>query len=219
MQKIVPNIWCNGDAEQAGEFYASAFEDASTEITSPYPESDLPDFQRDLAGEPLTVDVVISGTRLTLINAGGEFRPNPSISFMLRFDPQRFDGTDNGARAAIDRLWAGLSDGGRALMPLGEYPFSGYYGWIEDRYGGSWQLMLPAAGGASRPFISPALMFDGRAQNRAAEAADLYVSLFADGPGAELGARSPYGRPSGAATADALAFGEFRIGEQWFVVM
>jgi len=105
-------------------------------------------------------------------------------------------------------------------MPLGEYPFSARYGWVEDRYGVSWQLMLGDPTGDARPFIIPALMFDGPAQDRAAEAADYYVSVFADAPGgSESGNRFPYGAPTGKAGADALAFGEFRIGEQWFVVM
>lgn len=220
MQKIIPNIWCNRNAEEAGEFYASAFENAGTEVEARYPETGLLDFQQEFAGAPLTVGVTISGTRFRLINAGDEFRPNPSISFMLNFDPLLFDGSEERARASLDRLWERLSDGGTALMPLDAYPFSAHYGWVQDRYGVSWQLMLTDPAGDPRPFISPALLFDGGAQDRAAEAADFYVSLFADLPaGSAVGNRFPYGTPSGKAGAEALAFGEFRLGEQWFVGM
>lgn len=216
---IVPNIWCNRDAEEAGAFYASAFENAHAEVESRYPEEGLLDFQREFAGLPLTVTLTISGTRFTLINAGDEFRPNPSVSFLLNFDPLLFDGSEEQARASMDRLWDRLIDGGAALMHLGEYPFSRRYGWVQDRYGVSWQLMLTDPAGDPRPFIIPALMFDGPAQDRAAEAADFYVSLFAGSPGgAEVGNRYPYGVPTGKAGAEALAFGEFRIGEQWFMV-
>lgn len=220
-QRIVPNIWCNGNAEEAGAFYASAFENASAEVESRYPSEGLLEFQRPLAGKALTVSLVISGFQFRLINAGDEFSPNPSISFMLNFDPLLFDGDEELARASLDRLWARLLDGGEALMPLDEYPFSAHYGWVQDRYGVNWQLMLTDPAGAPRPFIIPALMFDGRAQDRAAEAADTYTSLFApimqEEGGTEIGKRFPYGVTSGKAGPQALAFGEFRLGEQWFI--
>ena len=218
-QRIVPHIWCVRNAEEAGAFYASAFENAHSEVESRYPETGLLDFQLPLAGAPLTVALTVSGTRFTLINAGDEFRPGPALSFLLNFDPLLFDDSEELARASLDRLWDRLGDGGTALMPLGEYPFSSHYGWVQDRFGVNWQLMLTDPAGDDRPFIIPALMFDGAAQDRAAEAADFYVSLFAHEPGgAEVGHRSAYGTPTGNAAADALAFGEFRIGEQWFMV-
>lgn len=218
MQRIVPNIWCNRNAEEAGAFYASVFENASSEVEGRYPEEGLLDFQREFAGQAVTVALTISGTRFTLINAGDEFAPNPSISFMLNFDPLLFDGSAELARASLDRIWAALGEGGTPLMPLGEYPFSARYGWVQDRYGVSWQLMLTDPSGDPRPFIIPALMFDGPSQDRAAEAADFYVALFSESPGgAEIGNRSPYGQPTGNAGPEALAFGEFRIGEQWLM--
>lgn len=220
-QKIVPNIWCQGTAEEAGAFYAAAFENSSFEVESRYPETGLLEFQQPLAGQALTVGLFISGYRFTLINAGNEFSPNPSISFMLNFDPLLFDSDAEQAKTSLNRLWEKLLDGGRALMPLGEYPFSAHYGWVEDRFGVSWQLILTDPAGDPRPFIMPSLMCDGVAQNRAAEAADRYVELFApmfaEAGGAGVGNRFPYGQPSGNASSDALAFGEFRLGEQWFV--
>ncbi len=217
-QRIIPNIWCTGNAEEVAEFYSNAFDDASYTIEARYATEGLPEFQQPLAGQPLSVSVLIDGYRLMLINAGDEFRPNPSISFMLNFDPLRFGGSEDAARMAQEQLWTKLADGGKALMPLGEYPFSRNYGWIEDRFGVSWQLILTDPEGEPRPFVIPALMFDGPAQDRAAEAADTYTALFADSPGgSEIGKRQAYGQPSGKASAEALAFGEFRLGEQWFV--
>lgn len=220
MQKIVPNIWYTGNAEEAGEFYASVFPGAVSSVESRYPHTDLLDFQRDLAGAPLTVTVDIPDgggtTRLTLINAGAEFHPNPSISLMLNFDPLEFGGDEDAARARLELIWRALSDGGSELMPLGEYPFSKQYGWVEDRYGVSWQLMLTDPDGEPRPFVIPALMFGGAAQNRAVEAMEFYLSVFDD---AHAGERYPYGVQTGPATPEALMFGEFRIGEQWFAVM
>lgn len=227
-QRIIPNIWIRqsvGGAEQAGEFYAAALPSTTAEVESRYPDADsgvLPDFQRDFAGQPLTVALTTAGTTLRLINAGEEFRPTPALSFMLNFDPLSFGGDDDAATASardtLDRAWAALSDGGEVRMELGEYPFSAHYGWVEDRFGVNWQLMLTDPAGDPRPFISPALMFGGAAQDKAAEAADFYVGLMSDTPGGTaVGNRYPYGAPAGPASAEALAYGEFRIGEQWFV--
>lgn len=222
VQKITPNIWCNETAEEAGAFYATAFKEsglnADSAVESRYPTEGLADFQLEFAGKALTVEVTIEGTRLVLINAGPEFSPNPAISFMVNFDPLMFGGDANTARASMKRLWNRLSIGGEELMPLGEYPFSVNYGWVQDQFGVNWQLMLTNPEGDPRPFIIPALMFDGPAQNRAAEAADFYVDLFSYVPGGSaVGNRSPYGSEMGKATAESLAFGEFRIGEQWFM--
>lgn len=220
MQKIVANIWSSRRAEEAGNFYAAAFPGASMEIESRYPETGLLDFQLGLAGAPLTVAVDIpepagAGTRLVLINAGEEFSPNPSISFMLNFDPALVGG-DRAARAALDKVWGALIVGGKVMMPLEAYPFGPRYGWVEDRYGVSWQLVLGDGAGERRPFVVPTLMFGGAAQNRAAEALSFYTSVFTD---AAVGATFPYEEATGPATASALMFGEFRIGEQWFAVM
>ena len=216
MQKIIPNIWCTRDAEEAGAFYASVFVHATSRVESRYPEQGLLDFQQEFAGTPLVVAVEIAGTRLSLINAGDEFRPNPSFSFMLNFDPLMWDGGEAEARGRLDAIWAKLRDGGQELMPLGEYPFSSHYGWVEDRFGVSWQLILTDPAGDSRPFIMPALMFGGAAQNRAAEAVDHYLEVFDD---AELGQRVPYGQAEGPVVAESVLFSDFRIGDQWFVAM
>src|SRR5690606_17059991 len=106
-----------------GAFYASVFENSRAEVESRYPTEGLPEFQQPLAGKALTVALTISDYLFRLINAGDNFSPNPSISFMLNFDPLLFDGDEELARASLDRLWHRLADGGTALMPLAEYPF------------------------------------------------------------------------------------------------
>lgn len=216
MRKIVTNIWCNGNAEEAGSFYAEVFPNSRSWVEARYPLEGLLEFQQPLAGEPLTVAVDIDGARLTLINADDTFSPNPSVSLMLNFDPLDFDGDVVAARAQLDTVWEAFADGGSVLMPLQEYPYSARYGWIQDRYGVSWQLMLTDPEGDKRPFLIPALMFGGPAQDRATAAVDRYLEVFEN---AELGQRVPYGEPTGPAAADAVMFSDFRIGEQWFVAM
>ncbi|BDV32369.1 VOC family protein [Microbacterium terricola] len=215
MQKIVPNLWFNGNAAEAGEFYAAAFPGATAEVTGRYPDEGLPEFQRALAGEPVTVAVVIEGFRLTLINAGGEFAPNPAVSFMLNFDPLQL-GDEQTARDRLDAVWAALADGGTVLMPLDEYPYSPRYGWLQDRYGVSWQLLLADPSGGPRPFVVPQLLFSGPAQNRAKEAIDFYTSVFGD---AAPGFFAPYPEQTGPAAPGSAMFSDFTLEGQTFAAM
>lgn len=214
-QKIVPNIWFAGNAGEAGEFYTTALPQTSAHVAMRYPD-ELPDFQKGLEGEPVVVDLDVAGFRITMINSDDTARPTPSISFMLNFDPLMFDGDADAARTALDETWAALSDGGQALMPLGEYPFSPHYGWVQDRFGVSWQLMLTDPTGDPRPFVITQIMFSGDVQDRAREAVDLYLSLFDD---TAYGTVVAYEQASGTAAAGSIMFGEFRIGEQWFSFM
>ena len=214
-QKIIPNIWFNGDAEEAGEFYTSVFDGATSIVGAHYPD-ELPDWQASFAGKVLTVDLVIDNFLLTLINAGDEFRPNPSISFMLNFDPLFFGRDTDAARTRLDAVWAGLSEGGRVLMDLGEYPFSRRYGWVEDRFGVSWQVILTDPDGPPQPFVIPQLMFGGDAQGRGREAVEFYTSLFAE---AGVDMIAPYPEDTGPAKKDDVMFGSFRLAGQAFAFM
>lgn len=216
MQKIVPNIWCNRNAEDVARFYASVFPDSEWRVASRYPDTDLPDFQKDFAGDVLTIDMTIAGTDVALINADDMGKPNPAISFMVNVDPLFYEGSVDRAREALDELWVRLAEGGTVLMPLDAYPFSARYGWVQDRFGFSWQLMLTDPEGDPRPFLLPALLFAGPAQNLAETAVDRYVSVFDD---AALGARVHYAQQTGPASAGAVQFSDFRIGDQWIVAM
>ena len=214
MQKITPNIWFNGNAEEAVELYISAFSDGRVVETVHYPKSaeeGLADFQAGLAGRVLSIDFELGDMRFTAINAGPEFRPNPSISFMVNFDPSR----DDRARSNLDALWERLSDGGIELMPLDKYDFSQHYGWVEDRYGVSWQLILTDPDGEPRPFIIPALMFAGPQLGRATEARNYYVEVFAD---SKLGEAYKYTETTDMFTKDHIMFSELQLADQWLVM-
>lgn len=212
MQKIVPNIWFRRNAEEACEFYQHALPDTELVGSMNYPAEGLPEFQEDFAGELLTAELEIAGFRIQLINAGEEFTPTPALSFLLNFDPSR----DPDARETLTGVWERLTRGGLALMPLQEYPFSPHYGWVQDRFGVSWQLMLTDPAGEPRPFVTPALMFGGRAQNRANEAIDHYLATFDD---AALGSLVRYTEPTGPAPAGSVMYADFTLAGQWFAAM
>ncbi|HEY9843793.1 MAG TPA: VOC family protein, partial [Candidatus Obscuribacterales bacterium] len=130
MQKIVPHLWFDKEAKAVAEFYTSFFPDSQvTHLTTLH---DTPSGDCDL------VSFKLWGYSFMAISAGPLFKFNPSISFMVNFDPSQ----DPEAKARIDQIWASLIEGGEALMPLDKYPFSERYGWVKDKYGLSWQLML-----------------------------------------------------------------------------
>ncbi|MDD5056125.1 MAG: VOC family protein [Candidatus Peribacteraceae bacterium] len=205
MQKIVPHLWFDKEAKEAAAFYVSAFGKDST-VTN------VTTLQNTPSGDCDIVSFTLRGFEYMAISAGPLFRFNPSVSFMLNFDPSR----DAQAREHLDALWTTLSDGGTPLMPLDTYPFSDHYGWIQDRYGLTWQLILTKPEGEPRPFIIPSLMFTGDITGKADEAIDFYVSVFR---GSKRGVSAPY--PPGAAPEKAakLMFAEFMLEGQWFVAM
>lgn len=210
MQRIVPNLWFDHNAAEAADFYTATFPDSRVLSTEYYPTEGLPDWQSSYAGLPLMVDFEISGVRFMGINAGPEFRPNPSISFFVNLGTI----TDEGAHARLEAIWAALSEGGRQLMPLQEYPFSPYYGWVEDRYGVNWQLMLSNPGSEPRSPIVPCLTFGQTAQARALTVIEYYTEVFDAGYGTVV----PYPPGSGVLEGQTM-FGDFQLENQWFAAM
>ncbi len=204
MQQITPHLWFDTQAIEAAEFYTSVLPDSKiTHITTlhntPSGESDVVTFE--LARQPFMA-----------ISAGPLFTFNPSISFILNFDPSR----DVNARGHLDRLWEQLSSGGTALMPLDTYPFSERYGWIQDRYGLSWQLMLTNPAGEERPFIIPSLMFVGNIAGRAEEAIEFYCAVF---KGSRRGMTTRYPQGMEQDQEGTIQFADFSLGGTWFAAM
>lgn len=204
IQRIIPHLWFDKEAVEATRFYSDVFPDSGVDhvgrITdTPSGDCDFVDFH--LAGQPFMA-----------ISAGPIFRPNPSISFIVNYDPSR----DPQAQAHLDEAWERLADGGKTLMPLGEYPFSRRYGWLQDRYGVSWQFILSDPTGDPRPMIVPSIMYTGVNAGRAEEAIGLYTSLFPKS-GRGQTARYPAGmEPEKEGT---LMFADFRLCGQWFAAM
>jgi predicted 3-demethylubiquinone-9 3-methyltransferase (glyoxalase superfamily) len=204
MQKIIPHLWFDKEAKQAAEFYTSLFPDS--QITKLAQIKDTPSGDCDILAFEL------SGYSFMAISAGPFFKINPSISFMLNFDPSR----DTDAAGKLDTLWNALSEGGKTLMPLQEYPFSKRYGWVEDKFGVSWQLMLTNPDGEPRPFIMPFLMFTQDTAGNAEEAVKLYTSVFKDAKQGMI-ARYPAGmEPEKEGT---VMFADFMLAGQWFCAM
>jgi predicted 3-demethylubiquinone-9 3-methyltransferase (glyoxalase superfamily) len=128
---------------------------------------------------------------------------------MINFDPSK----DADAKKRIDEIWTRLAEGGKVLMPLDKYPFSERYGWIQDKYGVSWQLILTNPVGETRPLIIPSIMFIGENAGKAEEATDYYLSIFKNSKRGTI-ARYPGGmEPDKEGT---LMFTDYMLEGQWF---
>jgi predicted 3-demethylubiquinone-9 3-methyltransferase (glyoxalase superfamily) len=172
MQKIIPHLWYDKQARAAAELYTSVFPDSkinniSTIYNTPSGDADI-------------VSFTLSGQPFMAISAGPLFKFNPSVSFQVKCKTV----------GEVDDLWNKLSDGGSVLMELGRYPFSQKYGWCNDRYGLSWQI-IATDDGDIRQKITPVLMFVGNVCGKAEEAVNYYTSLF---PNSNIEMVSHYGK-------------------------
>jgi len=197
MQKISPHLWFDTQAREAGDFYAATFDDSRVKnVTTLH---DTPSGSVDI------VDVELCGQPFTLLSAGPLFKFNPSISFLVACE----------TKEQVDALWRKLSEGGTPLMELGEYPFSERYGWLQDRYGLSWQVMF--AGG--RPIaqkITPVLMFTGKQSGNCEDAIRFYASVFHD---SKVGDMMRYGSGDAPDKEGTVKFGRFQLEGQQFAAM
>lgn len=204
MQKIVPHLWFDKEAKEAANFYASVFPDSK--VTNTTTLRDTPSGDCDL------VSFEIWGQKFQAISAGPLFKFNPSVSFMVNFDPSR----EENSKQLIEEVWKKLSEGGSVLMPLDKYPFSERYGWIQDKYGLSWQLILTDPAGEERPSIIPSLLFVGENCGKAEEAISFYLSVFKN---SKRGTFARYGADQEPDKEGNLMFGDFMLENRWFAAM
>lgn len=129
LQKITTFLMFEGNAEEAIRFYMSLFDDSEIRSMTRYGHGE--------AGREGTVQhatFALAGQEFMCIDspAAHNFTFTPSMSLYVHCDSD----------AEIERLFAALGAGGGVLMPLDAYPFSPKFGWVNDRFGVSWQLTL-----------------------------------------------------------------------------
>lgn len=95
----------------------------------------------------MIVEFELLGVPFATLNGGPYFHIDPSISFFVSL----------GNKDEITKIWEKLSDGGKPLMDLAKYPWSEWYGWVEDKYGATWQLFFTDQSLTQR--IAPCLAF------------------------------------------------------------
>lgn len=197
IRKIMIHLWFDTEAEEASEFYHKTFENSrilSKRVIPGTPSGDVESFTME-----------IEDISLMLISAGPYFKLNPSVSFMISC-------TD---KDEVRKYWNAFMEGGKALMPLDTYDFSELYGWAEDRFGVSWQVMhVKEAQMDIR--IRPALMFTGKNCGHAEEAIGYYTGIFKN---SEIKSVSRYGENFKPNEPEMLNFAEFVLEGQSFSIM
>jgi len=119
MQKITPFLWFDDQAEEAMDFYVSVFKNSRVASITRYGEAGP-----GAAGTVMTARFVLDGQEFVALNGGPQFTFSPAISFVVNCTTQ----------AEVDELWEKLSAGGKEIQ----------CGWLEDRYGLSWQIVPTA---------------------------------------------------------------------------
>lgn len=204
MQKITPCLWFDRNTEEALEFYTSIFGRSGVSTLKRYPDGPLDGPMEGMEGQVLTAIFNLEGYQFMALDGGPLFKFNPSVSFFVRCENKE----------EVNRLWEALSAGGQPLMPLEEYPFSEWYGWIQDRFGVTWQLIL--AEGIESKQIVPSLLFVGELAGKADQAMNFYADVFPEGA---VGDISRYGDQPGPDQPDSVAYGEFTLRGQKFAAM
>jgi predicted 3-demethylubiquinone-9 3-methyltransferase (glyoxalase superfamily) len=199
MQKIVPHLWFDTQAKEAAQFYVSAF-GGDSEITGISTLHDTP------SGDVDSVTFNLAGISFMAISAGPHFTFNPSISFFVQIEPAE----------EVDRLWNELIQGGQVMMPLDKYPWSERYGWLQDRYGVTWQISLGSKKDTGGQTITPCLMFTGSVYGRAEKAIDQYTSLFNH---AEIEGILRFGADEAPDVEGKVKHAQFMIEGQTFMIM
>jgi predicted 3-demethylubiquinone-9 3-methyltransferase (glyoxalase superfamily) len=175
MQKIRLHFWFDKEAKEATAFYVSLFKDSKinnvTTITgTPSGDCDIVTFK-------------LAGQDFMAISAGPYFKINPSISLFVVFDNEK----------EIETVWNMLIDGGKALMPYQTYPWAQKYGWLQDKYGLSWQLSFSEHHKLEQK-ITPLVMFTNNVAGKTKEAVEFYTNIF---PNSKIEMMVPYEKGEG----------------------
>lgn len=195
-QTITPHFWFDKEAKEATALYASLFADSKvTNITT---------ITGTPSGDCDIVTFTLSGQEFMAISAGPYFKLNPSISLFVVFDNE----------AEIKKVWNKLIDGGKALMPYDTYPWAHKYGWLQDKYGLSWQLSWSEHHKMEQK-ITPFLMFTKDMAGKAKEAIETYVRIF---PDSKTDMLVPYAKDDGD-TEGFIKHSRFTLDGQSFMAM
>ena len=122
MQRLTPCLWFDDQAEEAALFYVSIFKNAKLGSITRYGEAGAKVSGRP-KGSVMTVTFEIEGQEFVALNGGPLFKFTEAVSFLVKCNSQ----------AEIDEMWNKLSEGGE----------EGPCGWLKDKYGLSWQIVVP----------------------------------------------------------------------------
>lgn len=148
---IYPCIWFDRNGKEAADFYIDIFGNGKI-----------------ISESPVVVTFELSGQKFMALNGGPMFKPNPAISFMVIYE-----NPDD-----LEKAWNKLSEGGFAMMALDKYDWSEKYGWLQDKFGVSWQLYLGKLDDVHGQKFIPTFMFTQQYNGKAEEAINFYMDVF-----------------------------------------
>jgi len=195
--KIVPFLWFDGNAEAAMNFYLSVFKNSKKGEISRYGEAGP-----GPKGSVMSARFQLEDQAFYALNGGPEFRFTHSTSIYVSCKNVQ----------EINRLWGKLAEGGNVLMELNKYQFSERYGWVQDKFGLSWQLII-----SNEPHkITPFLMFGQSQQGKAEAAMNFYTSLFKN---SSIGSIMRYSDSYAESLIGQVVHADFKLGNQKFMAM
>jgi predicted 3-demethylubiquinone-9 3-methyltransferase (glyoxalase superfamily) len=121
VQKIIPFLWFDDQAEAAATFYVSLFKNSKLLNVARYGEAGP-----GPKGTAMTITFELAGQKFIALNGGPVFKFTEAISFLINCETQE----------EVDDLWKKLSAGGTESQ----------CGWVKDKYGLSWQVVPTALG-------------------------------------------------------------------------
>ena len=198
-------LWYDTQAQDAAKFYTSIFQNSEIGKTKRYGKAGK-DIHNKEEGDVMTVEFKLENYQFVGLNGGPQFKFNPSISFFI----------NRKTKKEIDELWKELTKEGSVLMPLDSYDFSDRYGWVQDKYGLSWQLILTGEEEDWRPSIMPSFLFTGDKFGKAEEAINFYQSIFKN---SQLGTIARNDSDQATNKKDSLLYADFKLEDQWFAAM
>jgi predicted 3-demethylubiquinone-9 3-methyltransferase (glyoxalase superfamily) len=203
-QKIKPCLWFDRQAEEAANLYVSIFNSSKVGRTTRASKAGF-EIHGLPEGTVMTIEFEIEGYKFIGLNGGPLFKFTPAISFLVACK----------TKEEVEALWKKLSEGGSALMELGEYPFSERYGWTQDRCGLSWQVMAMGDHKIKQK-ITPTLMFVGEQRGKAEAAIRFYASVFND---AKIGDILRYAKGEEPDQEGTIKHAAFTLENQGFAAM
>jgi predicted 3-demethylubiquinone-9 3-methyltransferase (glyoxalase superfamily) len=203
MQKITPFLWFDYNAEEAVNFYTSVFGNSKIGTFVRYDEAGAAGAKRPV-GSVMTATFQLEGNDFIALNGGPVFKFNPSISFFVITKDEK----------EVDNLWAKFSDRGKVLMELNKYDWSKKYGWVEDKFGVSWQLMLTED--EIKHKIVPCFLFVDKNYGKAEAAMNYYLSVFRN---SKVEGIYKYGPDSAPKIENAVMYEDFILEGNKFAAM
>lgn len=183
---VYPCLWYDNQAKEAAELYCTLFNNSKI-----------------ISENQTLVNFELNGKRILALNGGSAFSITPSISLFVYCETVK----------ETNRIWNTLFEKGNALIPIGTYPWSERYGWLQDRFGMTWQISVSTEKNSGLRIL-PSMLFVGKQFGKAAEAIKWYSEIF-EGASTNVLVNYPENDPN----AGKVMYSEFSLNGAELVAM